>query len=118
MIRRPPRSTLFPYTTLFRSYRDLLHAGRCGAAAFSNAGGLLVGHLAKVKTQFTLILAVLGVLALVLIGYLGSPGSSSSAKVAKEQALQQLVDTLNHEDAPLQGVGKKMAATREDVMVF
>src|SRR3989442_8695141 len=28
MIRRPPRSTLFPYTTLFRSFRshaDLLH---------------------------------------------------------------------------------------------
>src|SRR3712207_7313922 len=24
MIRRPPRSTLFPYTTLFRSYRLLL----------------------------------------------------------------------------------------------
>src|SRR3712207_8149548 len=24
MIRRPPRSTLFPYTTLFRSVRDLL----------------------------------------------------------------------------------------------
>src|SRR5256885_10682870 len=23
MIRRPPRSTLFPYTTLFRSYRQL-----------------------------------------------------------------------------------------------
>src|SRR3712207_8686767 len=23
MIRRPPRSTLFPYTTLFRSYREL-----------------------------------------------------------------------------------------------
>src|SRR2546430_5627296 len=29
MIRRPPRSTLFPYTTLFRSVvsRDHLHAG-------------------------------------------------------------------------------------------
>src|SRR5438874_8375212 len=26
MIRRPPRSTLFPYTTLFRSYRDLASA--------------------------------------------------------------------------------------------
>src|SRR2546421_1960781 len=25
MIRRPPRSTLFPYTTLFRSDVDLLH---------------------------------------------------------------------------------------------
>src|SRR2546430_7449023 len=24
MIRRPPRSTLFPYTTLFRSLRDLV----------------------------------------------------------------------------------------------
>src|SRR5687768_17979055 len=28
MIRRPPRSTLFPYTTLFRSYvRPQVHAG-------------------------------------------------------------------------------------------
>src|SRR2546430_8173943 len=26
MIRRPPRSTLFPYTTLFRSLRQLLDA--------------------------------------------------------------------------------------------
>src|SRR2546426_8541118 len=26
MIRRPPRSTLFPYTTLFRSRRELEHA--------------------------------------------------------------------------------------------
>src|SRR5258708_19376037 len=26
MIRRPPRSTLFPYTTLFRSIGDLEHA--------------------------------------------------------------------------------------------
>src|SRR3712207_8395701 len=29
MIRRPPRSTLFPYTTLFRS--DDAHRGRLGA---------------------------------------------------------------------------------------
>src|SRR3712207_8365727 len=26
MIRRPPRSTLFPYTTLFRSRRDVVHS--------------------------------------------------------------------------------------------
>src|SRR2546428_5874623 len=26
MIRRPPRSTLFPYTTLFRSSRRVVHA--------------------------------------------------------------------------------------------
>src|SRR3989441_8189019 len=28
MIRRPPRSTLFPYTTLFRSRLDSLHLSR------------------------------------------------------------------------------------------
>src|SRR3712207_5829810 len=28
MIRRPPRSTLFPYTTLFRSRVERLHGGR------------------------------------------------------------------------------------------
>src|SRR3989454_9125894 len=35
MIRRPPRSTLFPYTTLFRSHRDvaLLHPQRGGDLA-------------------------------------------------------------------------------------
>src|SRR4029434_11359030 len=26
MIRRPPRSTLFPYTTLFRSHKDFVYA--------------------------------------------------------------------------------------------
>src|SRR5256885_4660544 len=57
MIRRPPRSTLFPYTTLFRSLgRTLLHrvehalelhAARCleqdPAAGFLGAGECAVG---------------------------------------------------------------------------
>src|SRR2546430_11743754 len=30
MIRRPPRSTLFPYTTLFRSHRRLKDTGQRG----------------------------------------------------------------------------------------
>src|SRR5438874_8261199 len=30
MIRRPPRSTLFPYTTLFRSHLDVFQAGFLG----------------------------------------------------------------------------------------
>src|SRR3712207_7084044 len=34
MIRRPPRSTLFPYTTLFRSVKDNAAMGR-----FEMAGG-------------------------------------------------------------------------------
>src|SRR5690348_17913362 len=31
MIRRPPRSTLFPYTTLFRSSSCALMVGGCGS---------------------------------------------------------------------------------------
>src|SRR5690554_7280596 len=40
MIRRPPRSTLFPYTTLFRSYliRESLPAAFLGALLYSILG--------------------------------------------------------------------------------
>src|SRR3712207_7263793 len=42
MIRRPPRSTLFPYTTLFRSdprHRPARSADRRAAAAWANGRG-------------------------------------------------------------------------------
>src|SRR2546421_2731787 len=39
MIRRPPRSTLFPYTTLFRSRADERSRMSCGRAA--GCGGRL-----------------------------------------------------------------------------
>src|SRR2546425_4506153 len=45
MIRRPPRSTLFPYTTLFRSHdEDLLKTGNSGAhggSMLSSLGGVI-----------------------------------------------------------------------------
>ena len=45
MIRRPPRSTLFPYTTLFRSYPVgtlvELDSGRVGLVAEQNENDLL-----------------------------------------------------------------------------
>src|SRR2546426_9234860 len=37
MIRRPPRSTLFPYTTLFRSRRHGEPGDHCGATAVEPA---------------------------------------------------------------------------------
>src|SRR5688572_32431573 len=40
MLRRPPRSTLFPYTTLFRSVVELLHHSVGPAAA---------GHLSVLR---------------------------------------------------------------------
>src|SRR5260370_12860118 len=36
MIRRPPRSTLFPYTTLFRSTRPGSRPRRCSASSWSS----------------------------------------------------------------------------------
>src|SRR2546421_6022242 len=37
MIRRPPRSTLFPYTTLFRSFNNVA-TGYVGTVHFSGGG--------------------------------------------------------------------------------
>src|SRR2546425_5139986 len=52
MIRRPPRSTLFPYTTLFRSTRYLRHARIDLVHTFdfySNVVGGVAAHLAGVR---------------------------------------------------------------------
>src|SRR2546430_5169769 len=51
MIRRPPRSTLFPYTTLFRSGSDVGHVGDegdVGAGALGLAAQQLEQHAAAV----------------------------------------------------------------------
>src|SRR3712207_7580644 len=42
MIRRPPRSTLFPYTTLFRSLRDKVVPGEDGIR-WTCAGRRVIG---------------------------------------------------------------------------
>src|SRR5258706_928303 len=41
MIRRPPRSTLFPYTTLFRSSTVRVSSGTVNVNAAYSIGGLL-----------------------------------------------------------------------------
>src|SRR3712207_8724965 len=47
MIRRPPRSTLFPYTTLFRSIEDHAcpGAGACGGQYTANTMSLALTFL-------------------------------------------------------------------------
>src|SRR2546427_8661739 len=45
MIRRPPRSTLFPYTTLFRSDADVLsRRSRTEVHAFAGVESLKITH--------------------------------------------------------------------------
>src|SRR5437016_12118666 len=47
MIRRPPRSTLFPYTTLFRSLLALLRRRRQGLVGLD----LVIGQLAGPRSE-------------------------------------------------------------------
>src|SRR5258708_10502092 len=42
MIRRPPRSTLFPYTTLFRSWENLTIGAWTAPRAFDKRAGAVV----------------------------------------------------------------------------
>src|SRR5438034_3048160 len=51
MIRRPPRSTLFPYTTLFRSRRRESGSARGGRLARRRAGRLRSSHPDRKSTR-------------------------------------------------------------------
>src|SRR3712207_9450080 len=56
MIRRPPRSTLFPSTTLFRSYADQGYTGEATAAEAAAHGIRLdVVKLPQAKRGFVLL---------------------------------------------------------------
>src|SRR3712207_7122430 len=53
MIRRPPRSTLFPYTTLFRSVRDpsALQEAFAGADVVVHLAFLITGNASRETTR-------------------------------------------------------------------
>src|SRR3989442_8184466 len=53
MIRRPPRSTLFPYTTLFRSLLDFARAAKMAKSRFTVLWGA-AARLERALTQFML----------------------------------------------------------------
>src|SRR5690349_24250807 len=57
MIRRPPRSTLFPYTTLFRSHRAHGSTGQRQDPGKTFKGKKMAGHLGQ-ETVTTLNLTV------------------------------------------------------------
>src|SRR2546427_3956615 len=51
MIRRPPRSTLFPYTTLFRSARSDFRRGRTPCPPGSRRGRAAPEHGDRTQTH-------------------------------------------------------------------
>src|SRR5690349_22090387 len=52
MIRRPPRSTLFPYTTLFRSMLSLDNLGNLTAKGDVTVGGLALARSSQSLSNF------------------------------------------------------------------
>src|SRR2546430_6719379 len=68
MIRRPPRSTLFPYTTLFRSSSKLAHLALYKDVRLNLTGSGTPEHAAglQVSTEF---LSVLGVTPMIGRGF-------------------------------------------------
>src|SRR2546426_1956398 len=84
MIRRPPRSTLFPYTTLFRSRRYAYFAGPYSALEVQPLRSVRGVHLESVLNRFYPDPAV----ARATIGRLGDDGLGASGL---ERTLDSLV---------------------------
>src|SRR2546430_13216466 len=63
MIRRPPRSTLFPYTTLFRSRSGrcawMRRTGRCSSRALKGAHARSEEHTSELQSQSNLVCRLL-----------------------------------------------------------
>src|SRR3712207_7234613 len=83
MIRRPPRSTLFPYTTLFRSYAGVIYDGirKLPTFVFSNMGGIDIEEVAEQHPEaigrghFSTILPHMDFVAKDVIASIGITGS-------------------------------------------
>src|SRR2546429_4887193 len=59
MIRRPPRSTLFPYTTLFRSAAGRRHARHGRLHAVPHAQGRSEEHTSELQSRLHLVCRLL-----------------------------------------------------------
>src|SRR5438034_7283793 len=87
MIRRPPISTLFPYTTLFRSYSPLLHRPSLTLAQAIEA------PLAGIKRGETELRGAVKV-ALIVCGIRTRPAARSEEHTSELQSHSDLVCRL------------------------
>src|SRR3712207_9453260 len=97
MIRRPPRSTLFPYTTLFRSGRagGVHHRGGRPGRRRTGDGALTMGILEGKK------ILIAGVLTEASIAY-------SAAKIAQEQGATVVLSNFGRALSLCQRIAKRL----------
>src|SRR2546427_10853598 len=74
MIRRPPRSTLFPYTTLFRSRSEAIVAAKRAGAIVQAKPGRTTDVLVRGRTNALQIAGAVGGLKLMEIRRLATRG--------------------------------------------
>src|SRR5207248_8040074 len=93
MIRRPPRSTLFPYTTLFRSrLRDSMLAASNSATRWRRAGSSTRSeeHTSELQSPYDLVCRLLLEKKKLTFGYCMSSGTCRPVTI---------------EESPSEGVG-------------
>src|SRR5258708_29742299 len=75
MIRRPPRSTLFPYTTLFRSYQ------------WYKGGSVLAGQTGNSLNLANVSASDAGTYSVVISGTCGSPVTNSASMTVNQNVI-------------------------------
>src|SRR3712207_7193196 len=87
MIRRPPRSTLFPYTTLFRSLYCLFVLAVNGAVTPGVLAGELGTTLDPLAAEVGAIIYVLGTVFVLLAMGMGSRSEEHTSELQSRQYL-------------------------------
>src|SRR5256885_9803683 len=91
MIRRPPRSTLFPYTTLFRSSRQGAASRDQGKAPLCAPCSALGAPLSLLRAPCSLLLLMCGIAAILVYR---DPGARSEEHTSELQSPCNLVCRL------------------------
>src|SRR5256885_9824179 len=92
MIRRPPRSTLFPYTTLFRSAKALPHQIQHAAQVRRWRGD---GHLVVDKNLLAQLIGLLGQRPAFFLGQHGGTADGLAFRLRSEEHTSELQSPCN-----------------------
>src|SRR5579859_2682850 len=94
MIRRPPRSTLFPYTTLFRSPWPVRSFRRSGACRWWRAGPITRSeeHTSELQSQSNLVCRLLLEKKKIQVVALQDEGEDADGEREEEEGVEPAAD--------------------------